>query len=297
MKEDKDGKEIKDLEEKIEINENKGLDKNNEKNQKEKYDFKFEKEQLNNLGEKIDEAYEEHLNIINKPHNREENINNSNDINNLIDLNDISKKRKISIISNILIYNYEKNNKISSLISTKLNNEILLALEDLLSLINLIYFKKKNLSDNEEANNLIKQAFDLLIKFTICPYNHKIIMEKGLLSFLEKLNKNEDYQIYIIALGVLKNCTYDKNAIQFLILSKYYDIFLDEILEFYDNIKIINDNDEKKLCFNYCNIILNNILKDIEGFDSFNNKKGFENILKIANSCEKIDIKKNIIII
>ena len=295
IKVNEENKELNEDKEKLEKEEKKenkeDNDKNSENKKIENNYFQSEREQLNKLEEKINEAYEEHLKILNKPHNREETDINSNDTN---ELDSISKKRKISFISNILIYNYEKNSKIGSLISTKLNDEILLALDNLISLIRLFYSKNK-IEFNEERINLIKQAFDLLKKYTICPYNQKVILETGLISFIEKLNKKEENQIYLIALDVLKNCTYSENAVQIFILSSYYDFFIEEILKFYENIETINENEENKKCFSYYNVILSNIIKFSQGFESLNNKIGIEKILMIGKVSENENVWENII--
>ena len=281
-------------EEKVEIKEK---EENNEDLNKEIVYFKSEKEQLTQLEEKIDVAYEEHLKIINKPHNREKDIviDDNNDMN---DLAIISKKRNLSIISNILIYNYEKNNKISSLISTKLNDEISTALKNLISLIHLVYSKNRETSNdeiNKERINIIKQAFVSLKKYTICPYNHKIIIELGLLSFIEKLNKKEEFRIYLIVLDVLKNCSYSENVIQILISSSYYDHFIKEMLNFYENPQIIKDNEENKKCFEYDNIILKNIIKFGPGFDSLFDNIGLEKVLLIGKESDNINMLNSII--
>ena len=111
IKVNEENKELNEDKEKEEKKENKeDNDKNSENKKIENNYFQSEREQLNKFEEKINEAYEEHLKILNKPHNREETDINSNDIN---ELDSISKKRKISFISNILIYNYEKNLKLN----------------------------------------------------------------------------------------------------------------------------------------------------------------------------------------
>ena len=266
--------------------------------------FEFEKAQLNKLEEKINEAYEEHLKILNKPYNKEGNKNNkyifTNEIKDINDLFIISKQRKISIISNVMNYNYEKNSKISSLISTKLNEEISTALDNLISLIRLLNSKKDNIPDNndikEERINLLKQSFGLLKKYTICPYNQKVLIEIGLLSFIENLNKKEECHIYSLALDVLKNCTYNETVVQILISSSYFDYFIEEVLNFYENSQIINENEIHKICFDYNNIILNNIIKSSQGFESLLNKIGFKKILLIGKDNENINLLNNIVI-
>jgi hypothetical protein len=168
---------------KNEENEN---NENKENKEKEKIDvFQSEKALLVNLKEKIDQAYEEHLKKLNREFNEEEFKNNFDDnVAEISDLTTISKKRKISITSDIILNNFEENNKLSSPISASSNDEMSSSLDNLISLIRLLHLKYKTSSDDEiikERIDLIKQSFYLLKKYTICPENHKNIIELGLI--------------------------------------------------------------------------------------------------------------------
>ena len=283
---------------KNEENEN---NENKENKEKEKIDvFQSEKALLVNLKEKIDQAYEEHLKKLNREFNEEEFKNNFDDnVAEISDLTTISKKRKISITSDIILNNFEENNKLSSPISASSNDEMSSSLDNLISLIRLLHLKYKTSSDDEiikERIDLIKQSFYLLKKYTICPENHKNIIELGLISFIEKLIVKEEYQIYLAALEVLKNCTYSENAVQELLLSIYYENFVEEIANFYENMTTINENKENRECFYYDNIILNNIIKSNQGFDSIMNNMGIEKVLLIAKNTANVNMWNSTII-
>ena len=301
--EEKDNEEVKSEEE----NENNDEIKSNEENEEndnieeKKENFQSEKLSLTKLEEKINQAYEEHLQKLNKKIDEDEqsNIDYINDINDIKELTTITKERKMSIISNILNNNTEENNKISSPISIKSNEEISSSLDNLISLIRLLHIKFKNSTDKEiqqERINLIKKSLKLVKKYCICIENQKEIMEMGLLSFIEKINKKEEYQIYLSALDVVKNCTYCENAVQELTSSSYFDLFIEEILKFYENLETIKDNKDNMICFYYDNIILNNITKYNQGYESLYNKIGFEKILNIAKNTNNINMLNFIII-
>ena len=301
--EEKDNEDVKSEEE----NENNDEIKSNEENEEndnieeKKENFQSEKLSLTKLEEKINQAYEEHLQKLNKKIDEDEqsNIDYINDINDIKELTTITKERKMSIISNILNNNTEENNKISSPISIKSNEEISSSLDNLISLIRLLHIKFKNSTDKEiqqERIDLITKSLKLIKKYCICIYNQKEIMEMGLLSFIEKINKKEEYQIYLSALDVVKNCTYCENAVQELTLSSYFDLFIEEILKFYENLETIKDNKDNMICFYYGNIILNNITKYNQGYESLYNKIGFEKILNIAKNTNNINMLNFIII-
>ena len=261
-------------------------DKNDDSEKKDL--FQSEKSLLVNLKEKIDKAYEEHLKLLNKSFNENEFKNNFDDqVSDIIDLTSINKKRKLSITSDIILNNSLENKKITSPISTSSNDEMSSSLDNLISLIRLLHLKYKTSSDKEiikERIGLIKQSFYLLKKYTICPENHKAIIDAGLISFIEKLIIKEEYQIYLSALEVLKNCTYSENAVEDFLLSIYYEIFIEEISGFYENMSTVNENKENRECFYYDNIILDNIIKTNQGFESILNNLGFDKVLLIAKN-------------
>ena len=67
-------------------------------------------------------------------------------------------------------------------------------------------------------------------------------------------------------------------------LSVYYEIFIEEISDFYENMSKVNENKENRECFYYDNIILDNIIKTNKGFESILNNLGIDKVLLIAKN-------------
>ena len=271
-------------------------------NKKDKVEnYKLDKAILDNLKEKIKAAFDEHLNELKKLSSDEFNKTTNEDINNmratllsktslknnnLIESTSKMKKRRLSLISRNLYYN-PYNNLITSPISTKSNDDMSSALENLLALIRVLYSNNKDFKDKdiqEQRISLLKEAFEMLKMFTICPDNHKTVEEIGLLNFMEKLNDEDDFPIYISSLDALKNCTYSENAVLSFIENKLFDRLIEEVLKFYNNPELLSENDNNKLCFFYDNILLTNISKVNKGFEAIFNKIGIEKLLKICKN-------------
>ena len=264
--------------------------------------YKLDKAILNNLREKIKKAFDEHLNELKKLNTDEfnnaisddMNINlrttllNKNNINNnnLLESTSNMKKRRLSIISHHLFYD-PYNNQICSPISLKSHEDMSTSLDSLLSLIRLVYSNNKDFKDKdiqEQRISLLKEALETLKMFTICPENHKTLEEAGLLNFMEKLEHDEDFPIYLSSLDVIKNCTWSENAVLSLIETKLFDQIIDEVIKFYNNPELLSENDDNKICFFYDNIILTNISKVNKGFEAIYNKIGIEKLLKICKN-------------
>ena len=111
------------------------------------------------------------------------------------------------------------------------------SLDSLLGLIRLLYSNNKDFKDKdiqEQRISLLKEALETLKMFTICPENHKTLEEAGLLNFMEKLEHDEDFPIYLSSLDVTKNCTWGENAVLSLIKTKLFDQIIDEVIKFYN---------------------------------------------------------------
>ena len=267
-------------------------------NKKDKEDnYKLDRAILNNLKEKIKKAFDEHLNELKKL-NIEEFNNANNDTqapsdnhlidNNILESSSNMKKRRLSVISHHLFYD-PYNSKITSPISLKSHEDMSSCLDSLLALIRLIYSNNKDFKDKdiqEQRLSLLKEAFDTMKMFTICPENHKTLEEVGLLNFMEKLNQEEieDFKVYLNSLDVLKNCTWSENAVLSLIETNLFDKLIDELIKFYNNPELLSENEDNLDCFFYDNIILSNISKVNKGFEAIFNKIGIEKLLKICKN-------------
>ena len=286
-------------------------------NKKDKVEnYKLDKAILENLKEKIKVAFDEHLNELKKLNTEEFNLNNNespmnlratllnrNNLNstnnNLLESASKMKKRRLSIISRHLYYD-PYNSQISSPISTKSNDDMSSTLDNLLALIRILYSNNKEFKDKdiqEQRISLLKEAFEALKMFSICPDNHKTIEDVGLLNFMEKLNHNEDFPIYLSALDVVKNCTWSENAVLSLIENKLFDKLIDEVLNYYNHPELLSENDDNKICFFYDNILLSNISKVGKGFEAIYNKIGIEKLIKICKNTGNLDFLTSFVMV
>ena len=213
---------------------------------------------------------------------------------NAAELTSSVKKRRLSVISRHLFFN-QFNNQIVSPISTKIRDDIATSLDSLLALIRLLYSGHRDNPDKkiqDQRMHLLKESIKVLKMLSICPDNHRPIVELGLLNFLEKIisdQKEENFQLYLGCLDVLKNCTWSESASLLLIDSPILDKLIEEILEFYKNPEKVSQNDEKRSCFLYENILFSNILKCQKGFEAFFNKIGIDKLIILGKNTGNID--------
>ena len=213
---------------------------------------------------------------------------------NAAELTSSVKKRRLSVISRHLFYNHF-NNQIVSPISTKIRDDIATALDSLFTLFRLLYSGQRDNPDKkvqEQRMHLLKESIKVLKMLSICPDNHRPIVELGLLNFLEKIisdKKEENFQLYLGCLDALKNCTWSESASLLLIDSPVLDKFIEEILEFYNNPEKVSQSDEMRSCFLYENILFSNILKCQKGFEAFFNKIGIDKLIILGKNTGNID--------
>ena len=309
---------LKDLEAILEKMSNKDADC--EKSANFKVDFAI----LNNLKKRIEEAFNNHISEVKKlnpsfdaedeekPEEGQEKPKLTKQLGfirkitaapagvNAAELTSTVKKRRLSIISRHLFYNHF-NNQIVSPISTKIRDDIATSLDSLFALIRLLYSGHKDNPDKkvqEQRMHLLKESIKVLKMLSICPDNHRPIVELGLLNFLEKIisdKKEENFQLYLGCLDVLKNCTWSEPASLLLIDSPVLDKFIEEILEFYKNPEKVSQSDEMRSCFLYENILFSNILKCQKGFEAFFNKIGIEKLIILGKNTGNIDFLTSLI--
>ena len=219
---------------------------------------------------------------------------------NAAELTSTVKKRRLSVISRHLFYNHF-NNQVVSPISTKIRDDIATALDSLLALIRLLYTGQRDNPDKkvqEQRMHLLKESIKTLKMLSICPDNHRPIVELGLLNFLEKIisdKKEENFQLYLGCLDVLKNCTWSEPASLLLIDSPVLDKFTEEILDFYNHPEKVSQSDEMRSCFLYENILFSNILKCQKGFEAFFNKIGIEKLIILGKNTGNVDFLTSLI--
>ena len=168
-------------------------------------------------------------------------------------------------------------------------------------MIRLLYSGHRDNPDNkvqEQRMHLLKEALKTLKMLSICPDNHRPIVELGLLNFLEKIisdKKVENFQLYLGCLDILKNCTWSESASILLIDSPVLDKLIEEVLEFYKNPEKVAESDEMRTCFLYENILFSNILKCQKGFEAFFNKIGIEKLIILAKNTGNVGFLTSLI--
>ena len=283
---------------------------------KEEANFKIDAAILSNLKKNIEAAFDKHIAEVDKlnptfNNDEKENNNNKKDISilrkitkanpeNVLENTSTIKKRRLSIISKHLFYDVN-NSQINSPISIKNNKDMSTHLDSLLSLIRLLYNNNKTTVDPEikkQREVLLIEALKVLKMMSICPENHKSILELGLLNFMERVcnEKNEkEFLIYLATLDVLKNCTWSENAVNLLIESPILDKLIEEVLMLYDNSEQLNDNEQVMTCFLYDNINFSNVCKTKKGFDVIFKKIGVEKLIDLAKKTGNIDFLTSIV--
>ena len=279
--------------------------------------FKVDFAILNNLKKRIEQAFNEHIDAVqklnplfeaeeNKPEESGEKPKLTKQLGfvrkittapagaNVAQVASSIKKRRLSIISAHLFYN-PFNTQLVSPISTKNKDDIATALDSLLALIRLLYSNHKDSSDTtikEQRQHLLQEAIKTLKMLSICPDNHKPICELGLLNFMERLisdNREENFAIYLGCLDILKNCTWSESAVLLLLESPVLDKLIEEILNFYNKPELLTQSDELRSCFLYENILFSNICKCNKGFETFFNKIGMEKLIVLGKNTGNID--------
>ena len=238
---------------------------------KEENEIKKDEELIKKYRETINNAYKKHMNELQKYSNEEkqlfkdkkENDNKSKD--DVVKMSSSIIKRQVSIITGTLLYNNENNLKIKSDLSIKNNSEMNLILEKLLSIIRKNYSILNN-SKNEELNkkrrNIINECFNLLKTISVCPDNHRAILECGLISFIENLPNNDlnneesnkilynDENVRLFnknSKNVLQDCSNSENTIPIIIDSPIMKNLTNEIVYLYENPNELLNDDIKKI--------------------------------------------------
>ena len=284
---------------------------------KEEENYKVDAAVLQNLKNLIEKAFEDHLNEVNKlnpnfnndiPEDKNEGTNRDLGIirkmtkapqKNVVENTSSIKKRRLSIVSRHLFYD-PNNSEINSPISIKNNNELATALDSLLALIRLLYNTNKNSNDEsrkKQREHLLLEGLKLLKMYSICPDNHKSILELGLLNFMERLSneKENDFLIYIAGLDVLKNCTWSESAVLLLVDSPLLDSLIEEVLTLYEKPDEMIENDELRTCFLYDNINFSNVCKCQKGYEAIFKKIGLDKLISLGLKTGNVEFLSSIL--
>ena len=305
---------------------------------KEQTDVKMDEALLEELKKKIEDAFNKHITMLEEAETKEQIVgDNENDNNNdncsIRLLNDIItekitktettintaspasppsqtttnnvkqapiKKGRLSVVSHNLFYN-PNNDNINSPLSTRFVEEMTTSLDSILALIRLMHNANKTSTDKtliQKRNDLIIEALHLLKLMSICPDNHKAILELGVINFMERLitvTPLDNIDIYISTLEVLKNCTWSESAVLILLDSPFFDYLIKEVLNLYANPAQLSSHDKMKLCFTYDNMTFTNICKCSKGFDSVFKLIGIDKLRSLGLQSDNIDMLNAII--
>ena len=297
---------IKDLEEIVEkmTTKEKEQPKAEQTGQESTSNFKVDAAILNNIKQRIEESYNNHLAELKKSNpkfDEEESEEKEPSENaNIIETSSSVNKKKLGVIASNLFFN-KFNSQTVSPISTKIRDDISNALDSLLALIRLLYSGQKNNPDakvQEERMNLLNECIYVVKMLSISPDNHKPIVELGLLNFFEKIlaeKKEENFKLTKGCLDVLKNCSITSDVCIMIIDSQIIDTLLNELLDFYENSDKLKQGEDIQNYFLYENIIFSNILKTQKGFDIFFNKVPIDKLIYIGKNTGNVDLLTSII--
>ena len=292
---------IKDIEQVVEKMETK--EKAPEQKKENAPSFSVDAAILTNIKSRIEESFNNHLSELKKsnpsfePEDKEESEPSENE--NLIESSSKMTKKNLGLIATHLYYN-KYNSQIVSPISTKIRDDISNSLDSLLALIRLLYSGQKNNPDQkvqEERMKLLNECIYVLKMLSICPDNHRPIIEFGLLNFLEKIiseKKEENFTLLMGCIDVFKNCTLTDAICIMLIDSSIFTTLLDEFLDFYENPDKLKQNQDIPKYFFLENALFSNILKTQKGYEAFFNKVSIDKLIIIGKNTGNLDLLINI---
>ena len=292
---------IKDIEQVVEKMETK--EKEPEQKKENAPSFSVDSAILTNIKSRIEESFNNHLAELKKSNpqfeteDTEESENPENE--NIIESSSRMTKKNLGLIATHLYYN-KYNSQIVSPLSTKIRDDISNSLDSLLALIRLLYSGQKNNPDQkvqEERTNLLNECIYVLKMLSICPDNHRPIIEFGLLNFLEKIyseKKEENFKLLMGCLDVLKNCTLTDAISIMLIDSSIFGILLNEFIDFYENADKLKQNEDIPNYFFLENALFSNILKTQKGYEAFFNKVPIDKLIFIGKNTGNLDLLINI---
>jgi len=200
-----------------------------------------------------------------------------------------SAVKKMSLISRNILFSL-KEFKFKSTISAKDNDQIEGLIEKIISFITKLLSENNADKDAKriaERNPLISRLLNSLKSLSVSAHNHILILELGLINFIEKLQNDKENLttnafIYLEALDLVKNCTVAESAIPLFISSPIAEHIIKEISEMYDTPELISNNLDMRLKFKYTNKIFSNLCKNQKGFSFVFNKLGMPRLLELA---------------
>jgi hypothetical protein len=200
-----------------------------------------------------------------------------------------SAVKKMSLISRNILFSL-KDIKFKSPISAKDNEQIESLIEKTINHITKLHSENKSDKNEKritERNPLISRLLNSLKFLSVSANNHILILELGLINFMEKLqndkeNLTNNVYIYLETLDLAKNCTVAESSIPPFISSPIAEHIINEISEIYDKPELISNNLDMRLKFKYTNKIFSNFCKNQKGFNFVFDKLGMPRLLELA---------------
>jgi len=197
--------------------------------------------------------------------------------------------KKMSLISRNILFSL-KDMKFKSPISAKDNEMIEGLIEKIINHISKLHSENKVDKDEKrisQRNPLISRLLNTLKLLSVCACNHVLILELGLINFIENLqNDKENFTnniyIYLETLDIAKNCTFSENSVPIFISSIIAEKILSDIIEMYDKPEIIANNLDMRIKFKYTNNIFSNLCKFSKGFNFVFEKLGMSKLIDLA---------------
>ena len=243
-------------------------------------------------------------------------------------------QKKLSYVTGTLLFN-PLNTKIKSKLDTNENEEMSTDLDKILATLRKNYddlkqFKGENPELDQKKIDNCMTCLSLLKKIALAPDNHKPILERGFMNWIDNFNDdfkliNKDdtpnidsieFPIMVEAKDVLQACSNSEDAKPFIRDSNVLMDIIGELNVLYDKPDLVKSNDNIGKCFLYDNVIFSNLCKDKKGLDvilgqlgleklmSFGQKTGNSNLLEgilsmlinyVKNAQNKDDIPQDII--
>ena len=256
---------------------------------------------LNDIAKRVNKAFDAHKTNLSKLPDTSKNIpdvdeSKMSDIEKLSSLN----RKRLSFITGTLLFN-TSNLEVQSPLETSQNQEMDQDLDKILNILRKNYADLKSTKgkdanlDKKKMDN-VNLCLNLLKKIALAPENHKPILDKGFMNYMENLN--DDYHllnkdgnpntgawqcpIMVGSKDVLQACSNSEDAIPFIRDSQVLMDVIEELDKLYDKPNLVKGDDKVAKCFLADNVIFSNVCKDKKGLEVIMNKLGLEKLLSLA---------------
>lgn len=269
---------------------------------------------LKEIAKRVAKGFELHKTKLSKfPDNSNKTDDNDANMDAIELASNITKKRS-SFITGTLLFNPNNDLVKPSPLDTNEEKQMDLDLDQILSILrknyaDLVGSKGKDSNLDKKKLENITTCLNLLKQLSLAPVNHKPILDRGFMNFMENLNDHfklvkkdgnpntGDIECCIMvgAKDVLQACSNSLNAQPIIRESPVFLDIIDELKTLYDKPDLVKNNEDVNKCFKFDNIIFSNLGKDKKGFDVIFNRLGLDNLLKIGQKSCNPNLLENIL--